>query len=116
MIIHLLQSPSPPFSRSSGLFVFYEDFLFVSCWCTTTLGDVRLSSDGICNAAIYKMLIPMGYLRKKSTKKMDCPWMESTEKLGYPRWNRYCRHAAMSIGLTPDGVYKEDGLPWIEQY
>jgi hypothetical protein len=36
--------------------------------------------------------------------------------LVFPWWNLPCshQHAVVSIGLLPDGDYKEDGLPWIE--
>jgi hypothetical protein len=36
--------------------------------------------------------------------------------LAYSRWNLPCSrlHAAISIGLSPDGTLREDGLSWME--
>ncbi len=44
------------------------------------------------------------------------PWIESTEELGYLGWSPHCSHlhAAVSIGLPPDGAHRGDELLWME--
>jgi hypothetical protein len=68
--------------------------------------------DGINPAVIYTccwfhLAIPWWSLKRSWTT------LESTEKLGYLGLHTHCinLHAAVSIGLPPDGIYTGDRLP-----